>query len=223
MPVNSVQVYLQRFIDGLALPGGLPALAAYITPPDPNEATDIPTAYVWPSDGDESRNAQKGGTVPRNTGPGTPSGWKNMDHSMSVWIVYFGQDDDDQADIIFPAVVDAVMYRLRTAPDPAEAVDPYTQQLSWLLDIGEVMSYSIDLRALADQRYNRYDGKLVLQITEVFQALSDDVVPADDHEVNVVPAESAARQRPRVRPISRVSRANAIVEQLLACDLVTAG
>lgn len=171
MPVNSVQVYLRDLIDQLPLElAGTPPLTAYITPPDPNTEAEVPTAYIWPNDGDESRDARRGGTIPRNRGPGTPSGWKNIQHSVGVYVVWFGQDDDDQADIAFPSIVDAVMDRLRTAPDPAEARDPLTGRLSWLLDIGESMTYRIDLRALADQRYNRYDALITVPVIEVFQA-----------------------------------------------------
>jgi len=170
MPINSVQVYLQQLINGLPMPYALPALAAYITPPDPNVEADIPTAYVWPSDGEESRDAQKGGTVPRNTGPGTPSGWKNIEHSIDVWLVWFGQDDDPLADTVFPGIVDEVMQALRTSPERPLAVDPRTGQQSWLLDIGEKMSYRISLRALSDQAYNRYDGLVTVPVIEVFQA-----------------------------------------------------
>lgn len=170
MTINAVQTYLQGLLDQLPLYGGIQNLAAYITPPDPNEEADVPAAYIWPSTGDESRDASKGGTVPRNTGPGTPSGWKNTQHVIHVWLVYFGQDDDPQSDTTFPGIVDAVMYRLRTSPEVALSVDPYTQAQSWLTDIGENMSYQIELRALSDQAYNRYDGLVTVNVTEVYQA-----------------------------------------------------
>lgn len=170
MPINSAQMHVQSLIDGLSLPSGLPSLNAYITPPDPNVQAEVPTAYVWPSTGDESRDSSKGGTVPRNTGPGTPSGWKNIEHSMDVWLVWFGADDDPESDTLFPAIVDAVMYRLRTSPERPLVVDPYTSQQSWLVDIGEKMTYRIDLRSLTDQRYDRYDGLINLSFYEIFQA-----------------------------------------------------
>jgi len=172
MTINATQVWIQQYINQLPLPGGIPPLTAYITPPDPNDEADIPAAYVWPSTGDESRSnsGPMAGTVPRNTGPGTPSGWKSIAHSMDIWLVFFGQDDDPASDTLFPAIVDTVMARLRTSPDPALAVDTYTQAQSWLVDIGEKMTYRIDLRALSDQAYNRYDGYITLPITELFQA-----------------------------------------------------
>jgi hypothetical protein len=173
MTINATQLWVKEYLDGLPLYGGIQPLAAYITPPDPNDdAAAGASAYVWPSRGDESRDnsGPAAGTVPRNTGPGTPSGWKSDVHSMDVWLVFFGQDDDPNSDTLFPAIVDAVKKRLRTAPDPALAVDPYTEQQSWLIDIGEKMSYEIQLRALSDQSFNRYDALVTLTITEVFQA-----------------------------------------------------
>jgi hypothetical protein len=171
MPINAAQTYLQQLLDQMAMPlSGVPPLAAYITPPDPNVEAEAPTAYIWPSTGDESRDSRKGGTVPRNTGPGTPSGWKNIAHSLNVYVVWFMQDDDELADTAFPSIVDAIMFQLRTAPNPAPAIDPFTQQQSWLLDIGENMTYRIDLRAVADQRYNRYDALITVPVAEVFQA-----------------------------------------------------
>jgi hypothetical protein len=173
MTINATQVWIQQFINQLPLPGGIQPLAAYITPPDPNDdAAAQPSAYVWPSTGDESRrnDGPAAGTVPRNTGPGTPSGWKNTVHQMDIWLVFFGQDDDPASDTLFPAIVDTLMYRLRTAPDPALAVDPYTGQQSWLVDVGEVMTYRVDLRATDDQAFNRYDGLVSLTIAEIFQA-----------------------------------------------------
>lgn len=170
MPVNSVQLYIQGLLNGLALPGGVENLVAYITPPDPNVEAEYPTAYVWPSNGLESRDSSIGGTVPRNTGPGTPSGWKNIQHEMHVWVVYFGQDDDPTADTTFPGIVDTIMYTLRTSPERPLVVDPNTGQQTWLLDIGEKLTYQIDLRALADQAYNRYDALITVPVIEILQA-----------------------------------------------------
>ena len=67
-------------------------------------------------------------------------------------------DDDPQADSIFPGIVDAVMFALRTCEDSATLQDPYNPNITTTLyDLGEVMSYQIVISALADQAYNRYD------------------------------------------------------------------
>ena len=179
MPINSVQVYIQNLINGLIMPGTAGNLVAYITPPDPNTEAELPTAYIWPSDGDESRNNAKGGTVPRNPGFSSTvtslsqllsqSGYKAFEHRMDVYMVWNAQDDDPEADTWFPGMVDAVMFALRTSPDPADAQDPYTGQMTTLIDVGENMNYRITLRALADQRYNRYDALITLELLELMQ------------------------------------------------------
>lgn len=169
MPIASTQVYIQQLISNLIMPGNAGNLQVYITPPDPNEETDLATAYVWPSEGDESRDPSRGGTVPRNTGIGTPSGYKVFAHHLDIFLIWNGQDDDPQADTWFPGMVDAIMLTLRTSPDPAVAQDPWTGQLTTLIDVGENMSYRITLRSLADQRYNRYDALITLELIELMQ------------------------------------------------------
>lgn len=170
MPIASTLSYIKGLLVSLPMPGGLPDMAAYITPPDPNTETQIPTSYVWPSEGDEDRDSEKAGTVPRNTGPGTASGFKNLQHAIDVYVVWFAADDDPDIDNLFPGVVDAVMSAFRFSKDPAEAVDPYTGQVSTLIDVGENMSYRITLRSLVEQAYNRYDCLLSLSVLEVIQA-----------------------------------------------------
>ena len=169
MPIASSLAYIKGLLNGLAMPGQLPSMNAYITPPDPNVETDIPTAYVWPTSGDESRDG-KAGTVPRNSGPGTPSGFKDLVHAIDVYVLWFGADDEPDIDNLFPGIVDAVMFALRTSDDPVKVADPYTEQGSTLVDVGEVMNYRITLRSLVEQAYDRYDCLLSLSVLEVIQA-----------------------------------------------------
>ena len=116
-----------------ASPGPIEAL---ITPYDPDES-GAARIYVWPASGPESRLAW-----PRNTGPGTPAGWKQTRHSILLYLVWFdSQDTDLNIDINFPALIDFVMFTLRTTTDPAPVTDPLTGNPSWLLDIGENMTY----------------------------------------------------------------------------------
>jgi hypothetical protein len=172
MPIASTLGYIKGLLDGLPLPGdSTPNLAAYITPPDPNVETDIPTAYVWPGDGNEDRDPNRAGSVPRNTGPGTYSGDKGIEHDMSVYLVWFAADDQADIDSLFPGVVDAVMAVLRTSDDPAEVQDPYDPNtISTLIDVGEKMTYRIELRSLVNQAYNRYDALVGLTVLEVIKA-----------------------------------------------------
>lgn len=169
MPIASTLAYVKGLLDGLPMPGGAPNMASYVMPPDPNVETQIPTAYVWPTDGEESR--EKPGTIPRNTGPGTPSGFKPENHMIDVFIVWFQADDDPQADSLFPGMVDAVMAQLRTSQDSATLYDPYNPNVvSTLYDLGEKMHYSIIVSALADQAYNRLDALIRCPVMELIQA-----------------------------------------------------
>lgn len=173
MPLASTCSYIRGLLDGTPMPSNLPPLAAHITPPDPNVEANIPAAYVWPADFDESRNPPQGGTIPRNTGPGTVSGNKPIEHSIEVFIVYFMANDDPDADNLFPGIVDAAMANLRTSPDPIGGVpitDPWTGVTSSLFDVGEVMRGRITIVATANQAYNRYDCLLQLTVHELIKA-----------------------------------------------------
>jgi hypothetical protein len=153
------------------MPGYAPAMAAYINAPDPNVETDIPTAYVWPTRGHESRDNKYAGTFPRNTGPGTSSGDKTILHSVDVWIVWMEAGDDPEADSMFPGIVDAVMEAFRTAAMPDNnVVDPYTGVITQIANLGEDQDYVIEVSALEDQAYNRCDSRLTIPVIEVIQA-----------------------------------------------------
>lgn len=170
MPITSALQYIKTLLSGLPMPGGAANLAAYIIPPDPNVETDIPTAYVWFPQGDESRDGPAG-TMPRNTGPGTFSGDKTILHDIDIFLTWFGADDDPKADSLFPGMVDAVMKALRTAvPNPAPVTDPWTEEVTQIADTGEKMKYRSEVRAVADQRYLRFDALITLQLTEVISA-----------------------------------------------------
>lgn len=145
-------------------------MAAYITPPDPNVETQIPTAYVWPTDGDEGRDPDKGGAVPRNSGAGTASGTKGTEHNIDVYAVWMASNDEPDIDNLFPGVVDAVMAAFRFSVDPATATDPYTGEQSTLVDIGERMNYRVTLRSLVEQAFNRYDALIGLSVLEIIRA-----------------------------------------------------
>jgi hypothetical protein len=170
IPLNSVSVYLLQLLDGLVLPG--PAgtsgqLAAYITPPDPGNLA-VPSAYLWPVQGTESRL-----TTPRGGQPGvTAPGWKHIVHRVQLALAFVGAGDDPQADTTFPSVIDAVMAALRPSPDEVLMTDPVTGQVSSaLIGVGEDMTYDYAVvRTLEDQRYLRYDARLAITVNEYFQA-----------------------------------------------------
>lgn len=170
MPVTSTCLYIKTLLAQLPMPGGLPNLAAYITPMDPNVDSQYPTAYVWPTDWDESRTGEHGGTIPRNSGPGTVSGIKPIEHSIDIYIVYFMPDDAPLADSLFTGIVDAVTAQLRTSEDPAPVTDPFTGTQSVLIDVGEVMKGRIVVSATSDQAWNRYDALLTCTVHELIRA-----------------------------------------------------
>lgn len=171
MPIASTLLYVKGLLNDLPMPGGIPNMVAWVLPPDPNELAGAqPTAYVWPTEGDESRDPAKGGTIPRNTGPGTDSGTKPEEHMIDVWIDYFGPDDDPQGDSQFPGIVDAVMAVLRTSANPVTVTDPWTAEQSTLIDVGENMHYHIVVNAVADQVFDRFQSLLRCQVLELIRA-----------------------------------------------------
>ena len=121
MPIVTCQSFLLNILDQLPLPYGLPAAGAFITPPDPYVRARIPAIYIWPSEGEENRSVELGGTVPRNSGFNTPSGTKGMMHQFDVYITWTGaQNQGSQTDPYFPGIIDAVMAALRySQPNPA--------------------------------------------------------------------------------------------------------
>lgn len=171
MSIVAIQQFLRTTLDGLAMPSSIPAAQAYITPPDPRIQAKVPAIYIWPSDGQENRSEELGGTVPRNTGPGTPSGTKGLLHQFDIYITWFSSNGGKNADPLFPGIVDTVMYALRTCqPNPAELTDELTGQVSTVYNVGERMKYRIGIEATADERWLRYDSLLQVSIWEIINA-----------------------------------------------------
>ena len=169
--IVSIQQYLLSLLDGLPLPLGIPAADAYITPPDPRVKAKIPAIYIWPSDGQENRSPELGGTVPRNKGPGTPSGTKGLLHQFDIYVTWFSANSGKGQDPKFPAIVDAVMQALRTSlPNPYQATDPATGALSTIYNIGENLRYRIGVESTADERQLRYDSLIQCSIWEIINA-----------------------------------------------------
>ncbi|HLK72260.1 MAG TPA: hypothetical protein VKU77_01290 [Streptosporangiaceae bacterium] len=174
MGLPSVISYVRGLLDGIAMPFPSADLAAYITPPDPNvETTVIPTLYVLTAEGPEQRL-----TVPRNSGPGTPSGDKTIDHALSlhiIWIIAAGNPAAPGAldpDLLFGSVIETVMARLRTAPSPHVITDPFPPHAqTTLVDTGEKMTYRyLPRHAVRNQRMLRRDGLIDLPLKEVIGA-----------------------------------------------------
>ena len=142
-----------------------------MTPADPRIQAKIPAIYIWPSDGTENRSSELGGTVPRNTGPGTASGTKGLLHQFDVYVTWFSSNNGKQADPVFPAIVDTVMLALRySQPNPYEATDPATGLTSSISNVGEVMRYRTGVEATNDERFLRYDALIQVSVWEQIRA-----------------------------------------------------
>jgi hypothetical protein len=171
LSILTCQQFLQSLLDGLELPYGVPSAQAYVTPPDPRVQAKIPAIYIWPSDGRENRSAELGGTIPRNTGPGTPSGTKGLLHSFDVYVTWFSPNSGKQADPVFPAIVDTIMMALRySQPNPAYLTDPNTGITSTIYNVGEDQRYRIGVESTADERWHRYDSLLSVNVWEIINA-----------------------------------------------------
>lgn len=166
MPLVTAQNHIKGLLQGLPIPGpnGVEPLNAFITPPDPyNESA--PAAYIWATRGNERRQA-----VPRNVA-GANGGWKTVKQALDVYLVWFGEDTDPDADTAFPSVVDAVLNALRISPDPARVTDPDSGLEVQLVAIGEDLDWQLgNVRAVADERYLRYDALVHVPFTEFIQA-----------------------------------------------------
>ena len=186
MSLAAVQQYVKSLLDQMPWPAsmtGLPPLACYITPPNPNVQSEIPTAYVWMQRGRETRDTDrlKTGTVPRAAVPGGPSGTKAVEYTIPVWLVWMMTTDDPDVDNLFPGMTWQVMKTLRGAAyaangtsfsqTPAKLTDPWdSSDQSWLIDLGEDMSFETYERLLEDQRFMRLDAVIDCSVSEVIAA-----------------------------------------------------
>ena len=95
---------------------------------------------------------------------------KPLEHELEIFLVYFGQNDDTEADTLFPGIVEAVMQALRTSPDPWQQQDPYSGVVSTFVDVGEQMTWEVVINAVENQAYNRYDCLLTCKMFELIFA-----------------------------------------------------
>lgn len=159
MPLNSVQLYTQSLLDGLTIPGMSTPLTAYITPPTV-EDLDGPHAYIW---GGRLRGLRQ--TMPR--GPG----FKHLDWTVDIYLVYETNPDSPTVDQEFPLVVDAVMTKLWTTTTPLFITDPTTGVQSQLLNVGEDFEFEYPPeRTPATLRMLYYSCRIGLNLYEAVQA-----------------------------------------------------
>ena len=161
---------------------GLPALNAFITPPNPNVQSEIPSCYIWPGRGRETRDTDrlKSGTIPRAAYPQGPSGTKADEYTITVWLVWMMDTGDPDVNTLFPGMYWQVMTVLRGGAYAADGTsfsetphlltDPWMQQQSWLIDLGEDMTWESYERLLENQRFMRLDCAIDLSVSEVIAA-----------------------------------------------------
>ena len=169
MPIVSAQSYVASILQGMTPPGktGIRApVNSMITPTDPDvNPSGPPRCYVWPAKGSEKRIA-----MPRNSGKGTPAGWKQIPHNLEIFLVWMDNASDAQADVNFPMFIDWVMDILRTSPNPAQWLDPQSGIVSNFANLGEDMTYDyVPPRTLENQKERRYDARVSVTLWEAFQ------------------------------------------------------
>lgn len=160
MPLNSVQIFTQGLLDGLAIPGTTQTLEAYITPPTVDEL-DNPKAYVL---GAHLRGTRQ--TMPRGLG------FKKLTWLVDVFLSYETNPDSPTVDQEFALVVDAVMTKVWTTPmNNVFITDPTTGLRSQILAIGEdfELEYPPE-RVPATLRMLYYTARLGLTVYEAVQA-----------------------------------------------------
>lgn len=166
--------YTRSLLDGMSVPGDSGRLEAFIKPPDPETEQRTPHAYVWSARGDERRSSGPRSAAPSGAPqyvPAMPAGWKYMQHSLEIYLVWFDDQTDAQADSTFPFLVDAVMNALRTTKMPVPIVDPSTGLNTQIVDLGRSMTYEYSpLKATAAQRIDRFDAMILAPVQEWIQA-----------------------------------------------------
>ena len=87
MPIASTLAWVKGVLNGLPMPGiNTPAMVAYITPPGPERRGAVPDR-LRVADQRARVPGRPAAPIPRNTGPGTPSGFKPINHMVDVFIV----------------------------------------------------------------------------------------------------------------------------------------
>lgn len=155
--LNSIQLYVQGLLNGLAVGNGQ-ILTAYITPP-PVDDLDGPRAYVWASRARTTRQ-----TMPRG------AGFKKLTWNIDVYLSYETVPDEVDIDQQFPLIVDAAWWALATTTMPTFIVDPTTQKQSQMLSIGEEWEFEYPPeRVPATLRMLYYTARIGFQVYEAVQ------------------------------------------------------
>lgn len=179
MTLNACQLYLQQNVfNGVIcpLPPFTQPIQAFIQPPVPGTiAIDQPQVYIWGATWRDMRIAIPRAGVPGNvqgTPPG-PAGLKQKVYNMQLYIVALTPAQGPNVpypDSAFALVINAVENAMYTAVMPQDLTDPTTKQQSQMLNLGEEIVGDYDVpRTLQDQRYLRYECRLTVTLTEIYQ------------------------------------------------------
>ncbi len=124
MSMVAVQDYVKSVLDGM--PSALldPAIAV-VQPPPVMQLAGAPVIYIWGGTLDEDRK-----TLPRFRAE------KRIGYLLRIWLQWVGSNDPD-IQRGFPVFLDAVRATLRSTIIPAELYDPYTNEHTQLLNLGE--------------------------------------------------------------------------------------
>lgn len=163
MPLNSVQQYVAGLVNGIQVATIEKPIEAFITPPTV-EDIDGPKAYVW-----GARNRGRRQTMPRGIAPA--AGFKRLDWTVDIYLVYETTPDDPMVDQEFPLIIDAVLTKLWSTPMPVFITDPITQQVSQIQSVGEQwdLEYPPE-RTPATLRMLWYSARIAMDILEIVQA-----------------------------------------------------
>lgn len=172
MPITTALTWVKQQLAGLPIPGMELTLDATVDPYDPQVEQVNPTAYIWATTGPEKRQSMpRPATGTPQTGS-TQAGWKEMDHHVDIFVIWFRQHGDPFPDIAFPVIMDAIEDALRCSQDPVTTQDPVTYRYSQLYGLGENMTYDMapPEHTTADQRTLIYRGRVLGPVHEEFQA-----------------------------------------------------
>ena len=163
MPLNSVQMFVANEINNLQVPTIAKPIEAFITPPTVQEI-DGPKAYIW-----GGRNRGRRQTMPRGIAPA--AGFKRLDWTIDIYLVYETTPDDPNIDQEFPLIIDAVLAKLWTTTMPQIITDPTTGQVSQIQAIGEEwdLEYPPE-RTPATLRMIWYSSRISMNVLEIVQA-----------------------------------------------------
>lgn len=168
MPLNSVEQYVAGIIQDMEIPlQGGPPLEVYITPPT-YEDIDRPKAYVW---GGRARGRRQ--TMPRTTSGllvDGRSGFKEIDWTVDIYLLYESTPDGPYASQEFPVIVDAVMTKFWTTPLNVFVTDPITGVVSEIVSIGEEWDFEMmPERTVNTLRMILYTARISMTVREIVQ------------------------------------------------------